>query len=407
MAERIGILQDAAMLMNDRRGEVIEIAQQETGTTREWVLFNVDLALEYLRQTSKLADCFQETHPYEGVTLRRRPCGVILGFAPWNAPITLATRAIAGPLACGNTVLLKASELCPLTHTWVADILKAAGVPQGALNVIVNDAEQAPEIVEALISHPAVRRINFTGSTRIGRAIAVVAAHHLKPCLLELSGKGTMIVLADADLEAAAKAAVFGGYFNQGQICMSTERIIVEESVADQFIAALIRRVDAESPQGRLIGADAAARVRSILDDAVELGARLIRGGKVEGDRISAAVVDEVSPRMRLYSEEVFGPVLGIVRVRDRDEALTIANDTEYGLVASIFSADIAAATEMLWQIEVGVGHINGSTVFDNPALPYGGVKASGYGRFGGTSAIEEFTECHWVAVHDQPTGNT
>ena len=388
--------------------DVVEIACAEVGSAPDWVRFNVTLAAGMLRQTAEFTETLTSlTHRVGQHVLRQRPAGVVLGIAPWNAAVTLATRAVAAPLACGNTVVLKGSELCPATHEWVAEIINSAGLPSGVLNYITNAPDHAEEVVDTLIGHPAVRRVNFTGSTRVGREIAVAAARHLKPCLLELSGKGTLIVLADADLDAAARAAAHGSFFNQGQICMSTERILVEDSVADAFAdrvrseAEALRFRPGHSPLGALISPSAAVRIGSIVEDALARGASLVTGGELSGGSIQPTVLDHVTPDMRLYSEEAFGPIAGIVRVRDRDEALSVANDTEYGLVSSIFSADEEAALAMLGEIETGIGHINGSTVFDDPSMPFGGMKASGYGRFGGLEALREFTECQWVSIHD------
>jgi acyl-CoA reductase-like NAD-dependent aldehyde dehydrogenase len=410
---RHAILARAADLMHDRADEIAEIATDEVGSSPDWVAFNVSVAADMLRQTAELGAAFDERVSADGRYLvRRRPAGVVLGIAPWNAAVTLATRAAAAPLACGNTVVLKGSELCPKTHEWVARVLNDAGLPPGVLNYITNAPDQAEDIVDALISHPAVRRINFTGSTRVGRDIAVRAARHLKPCLLELSGKGTMIVLADADLDAAARAAAHGGFFNQGQVCMSTERILVEDSVADAFIARLrdlvvaLRFGDgARGPLGSLISPTAAVRVRALIGDALDKGATLVTGGELSGGGLQPTLLDDVAPGMRLFSEEAFGPVVGITRVSGADEALSVANDTEFGLVCSVFSGDADRATEMLRRIEVGIGHVNGSTVFDDPKMPFGGVKASGYGRFGGLEAVQEFTECQWIAVHGDGPG--
>jgi acyl-CoA reductase-like NAD-dependent aldehyde dehydrogenase len=285
-----------------------------------------------------------------------------------------------------------------------------AGLPPGVLNYITNAPDHAEEVVDALIAHPAIRRVNFTGSTRVGREIAVAAARHLKPCLLELSGKGTAIVLADADLDHAARAIAHGSFFNQGQICMSTERIIVDASVADDFLSRLAARANGmrfspghPGPLGALISPASAVRLRAMIDDALAKGARVVTGGELSGGGLQPTVLDLLAPGMMLYDEEAFGPVTGVVRVADREEALAIANDTVFGLVASVFSKDVEAAREMLCQIETGIGHVNGSTVFDDPRMPFGGVKASGYGRFGGRDAVHEFTERQWIAVHDLP----
>ncbi len=393
--------------------DVVEIACAEVGSAPDWIRFNVTLAAGMLRQTADFAaPLASDDQRIDNHVLRRRPAGVVLGIAPWNAAVTLATRAVAAPLACGNTVVLKGSELCPATHEWVAGIINSAGLPSGVLNYITNAPDHAEEVVEALIAHPAIRRVNFTGSTRVGREIAVAAARHLKPCLLELSGKGTMVVLADADLDAAARAAAHGSFFNQGQVCMSTERILVVDSIADAFAAKLRAETEALrsrsgcAPLGTLISPSAAVRIGSIVEDALDRGAELVTGGELSGGGIQPTVLDHVTPDMRLYSEEAFGPIAGIIRVRDREEALSVANDTEYGLVSSIFTADVDAALAMLNEIETGIGHVNGSTVDDDPAMPFGGMKASGYGRFGGLEAIREFTECQWISIHDTAAGD-
>lgn len=406
--DRIAILECAAGLMEASAEEVVEIACDEVGSAPDWVRFNVGIAAGMLRQTAEFAETLNsETQRMGDHLLRRRPAGVVLGIAPWNAAVTLGTRAVAAPLACGNTVVLKGSELCPKTHEWIAGIINSAGLPKGVLNYITNAPDHAEEVVEALIAHPAVRRVNFTGSTRVGRQIAVTAASHLKPCLLELSGKGTLIVLEDADLDAAATAAAHGSFFNQGQICMSTERVLVVDSVADAFLAKFRAEAEAlryrpgSAPLGSLINPSAAVRIGAMVEDALAKGASLVTGGELSGGSIQPTILDHVVPGMRIYDEEAFGPIAGVIRVGDADEALSVANDTEFGLVASVFSADTEAALAILRETETGIGHVNQSTVNDNPSMPFGGVKASGYGRFGGLEALREFTECQWVSINE------
>lgn len=342
----------------------------------------------------------------------RVPCGVVVGIAPWNAPIILGTRAIATPLACGNTVILKASEQCPATHHLIGEVLVEAGLGDGIVNVVTNAPPQAAEVVEALIEHPAVRRINFTGSTNVGRIIAEKAAHHLKPVLLELGGKAPFVVLEDADLDAAVEAAAFGAFFNQGQICMSTERLIVVDAVADAFVEKLARKAETlragdpredGNPLGTLINREAGEKLNGLLDDAQQHGARLACGGKAEGVIMQPTVIDGVTPAMRLYGEESFGPVVAMMRVKDEEDALRVANDSEYGLSAAVFSRDTARAMRVAQRIESGICHINGPTVHDEPQMPFGGVKSSGYGRFGGKAGIEEFTELRWMTMQLGP----
>ena len=338
----------------------------------------------------------------------RQPAGVVVGMAPWNAPVILATRAVATPLAYGNTVVLKASEQCPRTHAAVARALVDAGLPAGTVNLIIHAPDDAPGVVEELIAHPAVRRVNFTGSTRVGKLIARKCAEHLKRCLLELGGKAPQVVLPDADLEAAADAASFGAFMNSGQICMSTERIVADRSVADELGAKLADRAGKLTTgdprdQGTMVGPvinDASREcVLELIEDAKAKGAKVLAGGDADGNVITPTVLSGVTPEMRIYGEESFGPVVTIVPVDGTDEAVRVANDTEYGLSASVFGEDVDAAMAVARRIESGICHVNSSTVHDEPQMPFGGVKASGWGRFGGRAALEEFTELRWMTV--------
>jgi vanillin dehydrogenase len=312
------------------------------------------------------------------------------------------------PLACGNTVVFKASESCPAVHRLIGLALTEAGVPPGVCNVITNAPKDAPEVVAALIGHPAVKHINFTGSTRVGRIVAEQAARQLKPVLLELGGKAPLVVLDDADLDAAVNAAAFGAFMNQGQICMSTERIVVDRKVADEFVKKLSVKAaglpvadPSHGPTvlGSIIDAKSAERVGKLIEDARGKGASIAAGGEAKGTLMPATVVDRVTPAMLIYAEESFGPVVTVVRVDGEEEALRVANDTEYGLSAAVFSRNIARALHFARRIESGICHINAPTVHDEPQMPFGGVKASGYGRFGGKAGIDEFTTTRWITV--------
>ncbi|MCE8038884.1 aldehyde dehydrogenase [Halomonas desiderata] len=415
--ERRGKLLKAAELMEARQAEFIERMVNETGATPGWAGFNVMVAAGMLREAASLTtqiqgDVIPSNVPDNLAMGIRVPCGVVVGIAPWNAPIILGTRAVATPLACGNTVILKASEQCPATHHLIGEVLVEAGLGEGVVNVVTNAPHEAPQIVETLIAHPEVARINFTGSTGVGRIIAEKAAHHLKPVLLELGGKAPFLVLDDADLDAAVDAAIFGAFFNQGQICMSTERLIVDASVADAFVDKLATRAAAlkvGDPRGEgnalgtLINAESGQKLNALLDDAESHGARLAAGGRADGVIMPATVVDGVTPAMRLYSEESFGPVVAVIRVDGEEEAIRIANDSEYGLSAAVFSRDTARAMKVAGKIRSGICHINAPTVHDEPQMPFGGTKASGYGRFGGKAGIEEFTELRWITVQLGP----
>jgi acyl-CoA reductase-like NAD-dependent aldehyde dehydrogenase len=417
VGERRAKLLKAADIMESYQDEFISRMMAETGATPAWAGFNVMIAAGVLREAASLTtqvggEIIPSNVPDNMAMGVRVPCGVVLGIAPWNAPIILGTRAIATPIACGNTVVLKASEQCPATHQLIGQVLNEAGLGDGIVNVITNAPEQAGEVVTALIEHEGVRRINFTGSTGIGKIIAETAARYLKPALLELGGKAPFIVLEDADLDAAVEAAAFGAFFNQGQICMSTERLIVVDSVADEFaskLAAKAQTLVAGDPQdshnqlGTLISTQAGLKLNDLLEDALSKGASQLSGGKAEGVIMQATLVDNVTSDMRLYSEESFGPMVAMIRVKDEDEAIRLANDSEYGLSAAVFSKDIARALAVAKRIESGICHINAPTVHDEPQMPFGGVKSSGYGRFGGKAGIEEFTDLRWMTIQLGP----
>ena len=390
---------------------------EETGATADWAKFNVRLASEMLRDAGLITtQIVGEIIPTDraGATsfVMRKPVGVVLGIAPWNAPVILAVRAVAIPLACGNTVILKASELCPRTHAIIGEALCAAGLGSGIVNVVSNAPKDANQVVETLIAHPAVRRVNFTGSTRIGRIIAQMAARHLKPVVLELGGKAPFVVLDDADLDEAVKAAAFGAFMNQGQICMATERIVADAVIADAFAEKLARKAAtlvagdprlANTPLGTVIGEDAAHRLEALVRDAVIKGAKLIAGGRVRDTMMDATVLDHVTPAMRIYSEESFGPVVAIVRVNGVEEAVRVANDTEYGLSAAVFGRDVRRALDVAQRIESGICHVNAATVQDEAQIPFGGMKASGYGRLGGMAGVHEFTDLRWLTLANGP----
>jgi len=411
-SQRRRLLLKAADLMESREAEFVDLMLRETGATAPWAGFNVHLGAGILREAAAMTtqitgEIIPSDKPGILAMAIRQPVGVVVGLAPWNAPIILGTRAIAAALACGNTVILRSSELCPGTHHLIGQILNDAGFPKGVVNVLSNAPQDAPKIVEALVSHRDVNRVNFTGSTRVGRIIAKLAAEHLKPVLLELGGKAPFVVLDDADIDHAVNAAAFGAFMNQGQICMSTERFIVDSKVADEFIAkfaAKSSKLPAGDPRqhvvlGSLIDLAPAEHMDMLIADAVSKGAKVVAGGKRNGTIVEATLLDYVTPEMKIYSEESFGPVKSIVRVSGIDEAIRVANDTDYGLSAAVFGQDTTRAMAVAKKIRSGICHINGPTVADEPQMPFGGVKSSGYGRFGGKAVIDEFTELRWITI--------
>jgi benzaldehyde dehydrogenase (NAD) len=414
---RRAVLNKAAVALEARQADFVDAMMNEVGATAGWAMFNLGLAASMMREAAALTTQIGgETIPSDKpgclAMAVRQPVGVILGIAPWNAPIILGVRAISTALACGNAVILKASELCPKTHSLIIEACADAGFPAGTVNIVTNAPADAGEVVGALIDHPLVKRINFTGSTEVGRIIAVRAAQQLKPVLLELGGKAPMLVLDDADLDEAVKAAAFGAFMNQGQICMSTERLIVDASVADAFAAKFAAKASSmatgdprqgNTPLGAVVDQKTVTKVNMLIDDALSKGAQLIAGGKANSVLMPATVLDKVTADMKIYREESFGPIVAIIHAKDEADALRIANDSEYGLSASVFTKDSARGLKVARKVHSGICHVNGSTVHDEAQMPFGGVGASGYGRFGGKAGIDQFTELRWITMETEP----
>jgi vanillin dehydrogenase len=409
---RRALLLKAADCLQARNADFIAAGVAEAGGVPGWYGFNVMLAAAMLREAASMTtqisgEVIPSDIPGSMAMGLRQACGVVLGIAPWNAPVILGVRAVAMPLACGNTVVLKSSEVCPALHRLIGSVFEEAGFPAGVVNVISNAPRDAAAVVARLIANPAVKRVNFTGSTKVGKVIAQLAAQHLKPVVLELGGKNPLLVLDDADLDAAVDAAAFGAFFNMGQICMSTDRVIVDNKVADAFVDKLRAKtatLRAGGAQGAVLGGmvdtSAAQRVAAMVADAAARGATLVCGtAESDGNVLQPAIIDHVRDDMLVYQEESFGPIVAIVRVDGDEQALLQANASEYGLSAAVFSRDVPRALALARRIESGICHINGPTVHDEAQMPFGGVKASGYGRFGGKAAINEFTELRWITI--------
>ncbi|MFZ4287824.1 aldehyde dehydrogenase [Variovorax sp. HJSM1_2] len=415
--ERRGLLLKAAAALEAKTPAFIEAMAAETGASGLWAGFNAHLAagmfLEAAALTTQISgELIPSDVPGSLAMGVRQAAGVVLGIAPWNAPVILAVRAIATPLACGNTVVLKGSELCPKTHGLIIEALQEAGLPAGVVNFVTNAPADAGAVVEAMVAHPAVRRINFTGSTKVGRIIAQTCAKYLKPVVLELGGKAPMVILDDADIDAAVAGAAFGAFANSGQICMSTERIVVDQSIADEFVAKFAAKAQSlplgdprKGPVvlGSVVDMATVTRCNALIDDALAKGAKLVCGGKAENTLMPATLLDHVTPEMTIYREESFAPVKAIVRVNGVEEAIATANDNEFGLSSAVFGKDIARAWNVAKRIESGICHINGPTVHDEAQMPFGGVKSSGYGRFGGRAGVEAFTELRWITMQTTP----
>jgi acyl-CoA reductase-like NAD-dependent aldehyde dehydrogenase len=414
-AERQRIFLAAADLLEARRDEVVSMLARETGSTFGFAMFQSLFVPNLFRQTAALAYApLGQIIPSDTGAFAmgiRRPVGVVGAFAPWNAALILSARSIAAPLALGNTVVLKPSEWSPWSGglLW-GEIFGEAGIPDGVLNIVTHAPGEAEPISTALIEHPAVRRLNFTGSSAVGRIIAEAAGRQLKRVVLELGGYNPLIVVADADLEYAVNASAFGSFLHQGQICMSTRRIIVERTIADEFTARLVEKTNGlktgdpkehDTIIGPLINADALELVRSRVGRAVAAGATVLAGGEVDGPCYRATLLANVPPDSEFARHETFGPVASIEVVDDADQAVRRANSTSYGLSAGIITSDRERGFALAQRIESGIVHINDQTIADEPQMPFGGVKDSGFGRFGGQAVVDEFTELQWVTMRD------
>jgi acyl-CoA reductase-like NAD-dependent aldehyde dehydrogenase len=413
-AQRQAIFLKAADVLEGRRDEVVDLLARETGCTFGFAMFQMHFVPGLLRQAAALAyapvgTVIPSDNPGTLAMGLRRPVGVVAAIAPWNAALILSARSIAAPLVLGNTVVLKPSEWSPVVGGTIwTEIFAEAGLPDGVLNVVTHAPGGAGPIGEVFTSHPAVRRINFTGSTKTGRLLAEAAGRNLKRVVLELGGYNPLLVLADADLDYAVDATAFGAFLHQGQICMSARKVIVERTIAEEFTSRLAEKtkgLKAGSPSepdtiiGPLINPDALATVRRRVDDAVAKGARVLAGGEAVGPCFQATVLADVPEDSELAREETFGPVLAVEVVGGEDEAVARANATAYGLSAGIITSDPDKGFALAQRLESGIVHVNDQPVGDEPQMPFGGVKDSGWGRFGGQAVVDEFTELRWVTV--------
>jgi acyl-CoA reductase-like NAD-dependent aldehyde dehydrogenase len=412
-AERQRVFLKAADLLEARADEVGSWLTRETGSTFGFAMFQLHFVPGLFRQAAALAYApMGEIIPSDTGAFAmgiRRPVGVVGAISPWNAALILSARSIAAPLALGNTVVQKPSELSPYSGglLW-GEIFSEAGLPDGVLNIVTHAPDEAGAIADELTENPAVRVINFTGSTNTGRKIAEAAGRNLKRVVLELGGSNPLIVLGDADLDYAVDASAFGAFLHQGQICMSARRIIVEKSIADTFVDRLVEKtkgLKAGDPKeqdtiiGPLITEDAVATVKGRVDDVVAEGAKVLAGGEADGAVYKATLLTDVPDDSEFARVETFGPVASIEIVGNADEAIERANRTSYGLSAGIITSDADRGLQLAQKIEAGIVHVNDQPVGDEPQMPFGGVKDSGFGRFGGTAVINEFTEVHWVTV--------
>jgi acyl-CoA reductase-like NAD-dependent aldehyde dehydrogenase len=412
-AARQAVFLKAADVLESRHDEVVSLLARETGCGFGFGMFQLHFVPGLLRQAAALAYApIGTVIPSDTGKFAmglRRPVGVVGAIAPWNAALILSARSIAAPLALGNTVVLKPSEWSPVVGglLW-GEIFAEAGLPAGVLNVVAHAPGAAQPIGDELVSSPAVRRLNFTGSTGTGRKLAEACGRHLKRIVLELGGYNPLVVLADADLDYAVDASVFGSFLHQGQICMSARRIVVERPIADAFVerlAAKTKTLKAGDPKepdtiiGPLINEDALATVKARVDDAVAKGATVLAGGEAVGPCYLATVLTDVPEDAEFAQVETFGPVVAVEVVDSADEAIERANATAYGLSSGILTSDPDRGLALAHRLEAGIVHVNDQPVADEPQMPFGGVKDSGFGRFGGQAVVDEFTELRWITV--------
>ncbi|KXJ91229.1 aldehyde dehydrogenase domain-containing protein [Microdochium bolleyi] len=410
-SKRRDILLKAAEILESRRSDLSQYQTDETGAPPGWPEFNLGVTTDMLKDIAGRVSSIQGAVPITASPdvssmVWKEPYGVILAMAPWNAPYILGMRAVLLPIAAGCTVVFKGSENSPRVMHGIVDCLQEAGLPKGVLNFITCSPTNAPAVTEALVAHPAVKKINFTGSTAVGRIIGKLAGQHLKPVVLELGGKAPAIVWEDADLDNAAMQCTLGAFLYSGQICMSTERILVHKKISAQFQEKLLKTIEQVFPSSGeapiLITGQAVDKTKKLIKDATDKGASVLGGASVDAEEVSKTrlrpiVVSKVTPDMDLYKTESFGPAVSLFEVETEEEALRIANDTEYGLSSAVFTEDLRRGLRFAKGIETGAVHINNMTVHDETALPHGGVKSSGYGRFNASWGLDEWTRTKTV----------
>ncbi|KAH7001495.1 aldehyde dehydrogenase domain-containing protein [Ilyonectria destructans] len=412
--QRRDIFLRAAEVMERRRTELRQYMGDETGGEADWTDFNLTVSINHIKDVAgriaTVEGSFPTTmSPDTSAIVMQEPYGVVLAIAPWNAPYILGTRAVIFPIATGNTVVFKGSELSPRTMLSIASVFQEAGLPDGVLNVIFNERSSAAAVTSALIQNPHVRKINFTGSTAVGRIIAKLAGDHLKPVVLELGGKAPAIVWEDADLDLAAEQCALGAFINSGQVCMSTEKILVHKAIRSEFekkLAASVAKIfSAENDAPVLISAAAVGKNKALVKDAVSNGASIVHGDldlqETTQTRLRPIIVSNVTTDMDLYKTESFGPTVSILEIETEDEAIRLANDTEYGLSSAVFTSDLRRGLRIAREIETGAVHINNMSVHDESGLPHGGAKSSGYGRFNSSAGLSEWVRSKTVTFRN------
>ncbi len=413
--EKRAVLEKAITWIEQNEADIADIIITELGGTHLKAAIEIYLVKNFIKEASTYplrmtGEILPSTVDGKENRLYRIPAGVVGVISPFNFPFNLSVRSVAPALGTGNGVVLKPHDDTPITGgTLVAKIFEEAGIPKGLLNVVVADIG---EIGDNFVEHPIPRIISFTGSEAVGRHIGGVAGRALKKAILELGGNSALIVLADADLETAINAAVFSRFAHQGQVCMCSNRILVDRKVYDQFLGKFVERVaklkvgdprDPLTALGPLINERQSATYAKQVQKGIDEGARAVLHGKVEGTMASPTVFADVKPNMWVAQNEMFGPAVCVMPFETPEEAIRIANDSPYGLSGAIHTRDVERGAELAKQIESGMVHVNDGTINDDPLIAFGGEKASGVGRLNGRWALEEFTTMKWVSVQHKP----
>lgn len=403
----------AADWMQEHLDEVAEVLMSESGSAFGKAYFEAGFAVDILRTAA--GECrrvfgeVQQQVPGEISMMRRLPLGVVAGIAPFNFPLILALKKVAFALAAGNTFVLKPASATPVSGVMIAKALDGAGLPKGVFNLVPGSGDT---VGNRLIEDKRIAMVAFTGSTAVGKGIALKAASLLKKYSLEMGGKNPLILLKDFDVDQAVKIAGFGAFFHQGQICMCTSRIIAEEPVYEEFcekFAAYAKTMKVGDPHeqdtiiGPLIKKEQCLLIDRQIEDAVAKGAVLMTGGTHKGTYYQPTVLKDVTPDMKIFYEESFGPVTSVIKAKDAKDAVRLCNDNEYGLSSSLLTNDLSEAMSLSLEMEAGMVHVNNATVSDNSTVAFGGVKNSGVGREGGSYSIDEFTELKWITLQYTP----
>ncbi|WP_026770850.1 aldehyde dehydrogenase family protein [Sediminibacillus sp. JSM 1682029] len=406
------ILERAVTYIDAHEEEITNLIIDELGGTRLKAAFEIGLVKNMIKEAAtfplkKEGKILPSVENGKENRLYRMPAGVVGVISPFNFPFFLSIKSIAPAIGAGNGVVLKAHEETPIVGgTLIAKIFEEAGIPKGLFNVVVTDIN---EIGDSFVEHPIPRIISFTGSTGVGRHIAQLAAKHFKKALLELGGNSAFIILDDADIDYAVNAAAFSRFTHQGQICMSANRIIVHQSVYDEFISkyrekiASLKTGDPRDPDtviGPVVNERAAQTLKAIIEKGIEQGAEPLLRGNISGNMVEPTILTGVTPDMDIAREEMFGPVVSVMTFNTDEEAIQIANDTDFGLSGAVHTRDGERGVQLAKQVQTGMIHVNDITINDEPIVAFGGEKQSGLGRLNGEWSLEEFTTLKWISIN-------